>query len=284
MKCKCVFVNVIVLFLFGFKPFAQSENYSFIPSGHLSVTYNKTTNLIFPYSVQSIDRGSQDILVQQPKGTANIVQLKAGKQNFTQTSLSVITADGQLYSFTVDYTAQPAELNIIVRKMTVIMPDSIFDGPVRLSSQSNEAALQKVAEKISATKEVHFKRYKDNEMELNLNGIYINRDVFYFRLQLKNNSNVSYDVDDIKFIVKDKQKSKRTASQEMEIQPVFNYGSLANVQGTSSASCVVALPKFTLPDSKYLSVQFLEKDGGRDLHLHLKNRHIMKAIKIDESK
>src|SRR5256885_14593149 len=118
MKCKCVFVNVIVLFLLGFKSFAQCEKYSFIPSGHLSVTYNKTTNLIFPYSVQSIDRGSQDILVQQPKGTANIVQLKAGKQNFTQTNLSVITIDGQLYSFTVDYTSLPAELNIIVGKKT----------------------------------------------------------------------------------------------------------------------------------------------------------------------
>src|SRR4051812_7987347 len=120
MKCKCVFVKAIVLFFFSLKSFAQSENYSFIPSGHLSITYNKTTNLIFPYSVESIDRGSQDILVQQPKGTANIVQLKAGKQNFAQTNLSVITIDGQLYSFTVDYASQPAELNIIVAKKTSI--------------------------------------------------------------------------------------------------------------------------------------------------------------------
>src|SRR3954447_10378262 len=115
MKCKCVFVSVTVLFLFGFKPFAQSENYSFIPSGHLSVTYNKTTNLIFPYAVQSIDRGSKDILVQQPKGTENIVQLKADKADFSQTNLSVITIDGKLYSFTVDYGVQPSELNIIVQ-------------------------------------------------------------------------------------------------------------------------------------------------------------------------
>jgi conjugative transposon TraN protein len=223
-------------------------------------------------------------LVQQPKGTANIVQLKAGKLNFTETNLSVITIDGRLYSFTVDYASQPAELNIIVARKTSITPDSIFEEPVKLSSANNEAALQKVAEKISETKAVHVKKVADNEMELKINGIYVDRDVFYFRLQLKNNSNISYDVDDIKFIVKDKQKSKRTATQETEIQPVFNYGSLANVQGTSSASCIVALPKFTLPDSKYLSVQVLEKNGGRDLHLYLKNRHIMKAIKIDDLK
>src|SRR5256885_4222856 len=133
MKCKCVFVNVIVLFLLGFKSFAQCEKYSFIPSGHLNVTYNKTTNLIFPYSVQSIDRGSQDILVQQPKGTANIVQLKVGKQNFTETNLSVITIDGQLYSFIIDYASQASQLNIIVTNGTTAGPDSILKDAVKLS-------------------------------------------------------------------------------------------------------------------------------------------------------
>ena len=93
----------------------RNNNYSFIPSEHLAITFNKTTNLIFPFSVQSIDRGSKDILVQQPKGTENIVQVKADKPNFTQTNLSVITIDGKLYSFTVDYTAQPDQLNIIVQ-------------------------------------------------------------------------------------------------------------------------------------------------------------------------
>lgn len=107
MKSKCVFVSVVLLSLLNLKGHAQNNNYAFIPSGHLTITYNKTTNLIFPYSVQSIDRGSRDILVQQPKGTENIVQVKADKPNFDQTNLSVITIDGKLYSFTVDYTDQP---------------------------------------------------------------------------------------------------------------------------------------------------------------------------------
>src|SRR6478752_7349302 len=114
MKRKCVFVQAMMLLLFALKSFAQSGNYSYIPSTHLAITYNKTTNLIFPFSVQCIDRGSKDILVQQPKGTENIVQVKADKPNFTQTNLSVITIDGKLYSFMVDYASQPSQLNIIV--------------------------------------------------------------------------------------------------------------------------------------------------------------------------
>lgn len=284
MKCTSVFAKAIILSLFAFKSFAQNESYSFIPSEHLTITYNKTTNLIFPYSVQSIDRGSKDILVQQPKGTENIVQVKADKPNFTQTNLSIITIDGKLYSFTVDYTSQPSQLNIIVGNKAIPGNDSGFREPVRLSSANNEALLQTVAQKIYETNVVRGKKDKHNQMELQLNGIYIDNDVLYFRLQLQNHSNVSYDLDGIKFSIRDKQKSKRTATQEMEEQPIYKYGSLENVQGKSSASCIIALPKFTLPDSKYLSIQVMEKDGGRNLNLSLKNRYIMNAIVMNEYK
>lgn len=282
MKCKCVFVKSIVLLLMAVQSFAQSENYSFIPSAHLSITYNKTTNLIFPFSVQSIDRGSKDILVQQPKGTENIVQVKADKPNFTQTNLSIITIDGKLYSFTVDYNAQPSQLNIIVGKQNLSASDSAFKQAVMLSSGNNEALTQAVAQKILSDKVVHIKKDRQNQMELRLNGIYINHDILYFRFQLKNKSNVGYDVDGITFSLKDKQKSKRTATQETVMQPVYSYGSFTSVPGDSSSTCIIALPKFTLPDSKYLSIQILEKNGGRNLSLSLKNRHIMKATAINE--
>ena len=276
MKRKCVLAMMITLY--AFKSFSQENKFSFIPSARLSVTYNKTTNLIFPFSVQSIDRGSKDILVQQPKGTENIVQVKADKPNFTQTNLSIITIDGKLYSFTVDYNAQPGQLNIIVGK-----GDSGFNSlnaPVTLSIGYNEALIKSVSERILETKARHKKSDKSNDMKLELTGIYINHDVLYFRLQLQNKSNVSYDADDISFTIKDKQKSKRTATQELSLTPVYTYDAFTNIAADSSKTCIIALPKFTLPDSKYLSIQILEKNGGRDLNLGLRNRLIMKAAAI----
>ncbi len=281
MKMKCVYASVVLMSLLCTKDYAQDNQYYSIPSEHLSVTYNKTTNLIFPYSVQSIDRGSKDILVQQPKGTENIVQVKAGKPNFTQTNLSVITIDGKLYSFTVDYTMQPAQLNIVVLNKNVNSADSIFKQTVLLTSATNEELLHAVAAKIFTMRSRAISRDRSNQITFRLNGIYVNRDVLYFRFQLKNNSNVSYDVDNIKFTIKDQQKSKRTATQETEITPVYTFEKLENVQADSVGSCIVALPKFTLPDSKYLSIQILEK-GERDLNLFIMNRQIMKAKPIRE--
>ncbi len=47
---------------------------------------------------------------------------------------------------------------------------------------------------------------------------------------------------------------------------------------------VVALPKFTIPDAKYLAIQIMEKNGGRNLKLKIGNKKILKAIKLPDQK
>lgn len=281
MKRKNAFVKTIILLLITYNSFGQNNDYSTIPSEHLDITCNKTTNLIFPYAVQSIDRGSKEILVQQPKGTQNIVQIKADKPNFSQTNLSIITNDGQLYSFIVDYSDYPAQLNILVKNKNA-SADSSLSKPVVQTSATNEAVLNQVVRKISEMKVKHVKRDNNYQMQLQLNGIYINGDVLYFRLGLANNSNLSYDADKISFSIRDKQKAKRTATQEIAIAPLYSYGNFDNIENDSSKSCTVALPKFTLPDSKYLSICVREKDGSRNLNLFIKNKQVMKAITVHE--
>lgn len=78
----------------------------------LKITLNKTTNLIFPYAIKSVDRGSADVLAQKAKGVENILLVKANRENFSETNLSVITADGKLYSFILDYMSNPAAINL----------------------------------------------------------------------------------------------------------------------------------------------------------------------------
>jgi conjugative transposon TraN protein len=282
MKCKCVFVKVVMLGLLSTKLFAQNENYSFIPPSNLKITCNKTTNLIFPFAVQSVDRGSKDILVQQPKGIENIVQLKADKPNFSQTNLSIITVDGSLYSFTIDYAPQPTQLNVVVKNNNLITSDSSKKQTVKLSSGNNEALFKTIAQKIDASKPVLNKRVSLNKMQLRVRGIYVNNDIVYFRLQVKNKSNISFDIDNVRFSIKDGQESKRTATQEIQLTPVYNYKALNKVQADSIASCIIAFPKFTVPDSKYLLIDVLEKNGSRNLRMVLKAHHLECATTITE--
>src|SRR5258707_3186751 len=83
-----------------------------VETHHVEVTYNKTSNIVFPTVIKSVDRGSRDVIVQKAKGVGNVLQLKAGKENFPETNLTVITSDGTLHQFTVNYSDEQASLAI----------------------------------------------------------------------------------------------------------------------------------------------------------------------------
>ena len=73
----------------------------------LSITTNKTTSLIFPFAITHVDRGTSDVLVQPVTDNNKILLVKAAVQQFKETNLSVVTDDGNVYSFTVRYDEQP---------------------------------------------------------------------------------------------------------------------------------------------------------------------------------
>src|SRR3954465_2162110 len=111
---------ILILILLNVKCLGQTEKgaISFIDPYPLQITYNKTTNLVFPYTIKSVDRGSPDILVQKARYADTILQLKAGREGFKETNLSVVTTDGKLYSFLLQYVPSPARLNYLFNAAT----------------------------------------------------------------------------------------------------------------------------------------------------------------------
>ncbi|WP_214226618.1 conjugative transposon protein TraN [Pedobacter sp. B4-66] len=240
----------------------------------LSVTYLKTTNLIFPYAVKSVDKGSKDIMVQIAKGVENILQVKAAVQGFGETNLTVITADGKLYSYVVNYTERPVALNIQAGSKA-----GSTDGQAKFSVMNdNEANVQDFAEQVSTKSPVltGFKDAKYN-ISLKLDGIYIKGQILYFQLGLENTSNIPYDIDQLRFFIRDQKKAKRTAAQETELQPQQVTGNARIIRGQSRQTIVVGIPKFTIPDKKLLIIQLMEQKGGRNLELNIKNKLIVGA-------
>jgi conjugative transposon TraN protein len=239
----------------------------------LQITTNKTTNLIFPYAIKSVDRGSADVLAQKAKGVENILLVKAGRENFSETNLSVITADGKLYSFMLDYITSPSVINISFNADTINTKGSVF-----VKSLYNDAAIGIDAERIlNEKKTIRAVRDYRYEVMFALKGIYIKNDVIFFKIEVANNSNINYDVDMLRFFIRDERKSKRTATQEVEMQPVYVEGDTSTIKGDSKNVIVFALPKFTIPEKKYLAVQLMERNGGRNLQLSVRNRTIIKA-------
>lgn len=238
---------------------------------NLQISYAKTTSLVFPYSIKSVDRGSLDVLVQKAKGVENILLVKAGRHNFEQTNLTVVTSDGKLYGFVLNYDQRCPDLNLIVDDSIVLNQEIQFsaesDNQKKMEQYANEVLLEK-------RNRMGIKRSRF-EITLELTGIFIHQDVLYFKLQLSNESKVNFDIDQLRFFVGDQKKAKRTASQEVEIQPLLAIGEHATITAKSEVSLVFALPKISLAEKKQLVIQLIEKREGRQLDLVVKNDDLL---------
>lgn len=278
-KISAVMVIGIFLLITIFKAQAQTGaawQTKAIESYHVTVAFSKTTNIIFPYSIVSVDIGSRDVLAQKAKGAENILQIKAAKDSFPQTNISIITADGKLTSFLVDYAKQPSVLNLslagVGRQNTISFP----------SESVNQEQMEHLAS-MAAESKAKIRGLKDKTFGvcLKMNGLFIHDDIMLLRFNIANKTNINYDIDQLRLYIRDQKKSKRTATQEIEILPVLVQNNVSKVAGQSNNTLVFVVPKFTIPDKKYLAVQMMEKNGGRHLELHIKNKKVIKAVPID---
>lgn len=244
-----------------------------IDSCSVVLTYNKTSSIIFPTVIKSVDRGSRDVLAQKAKGVDNVLQLKASRENFPETNLTVITADGVLHHFTVNYSNQPGSLTLDVSADAIEHKGTL----VIFKTEMTEADMEKYATSITAMRKRSIVKESEYKMNLALQGIYVKGDIMFYRIRIGNQSNINYNIDFLKFSVRDKVRIKRTASQELAIKPLYIYGDNSEVNGKSHTDLVYVLPKFTIPDSKYLNVELFEANGGRHFNLAIKNKDIVNA-------
>ncbi|MTH15923.1 conjugative transposon protein TraN [Flavobacterium sp. LC2016-01] len=246
---------------------------------NLQVGFSKTTSIVFPYAIKSIDKGSADVLVQKAKGVENILLVKAAKQYFFQTNLTVVTSDAKLYVFVLNYDEDCPDLNIKADNAVAASNDVIFS-----ADNENQKRIEQCASiALSKMKKTTGLKKSKYQISLEVNGIFIQQDVLYIRVVFENKSKINYDIDQFRFFIRDRKKSKRTASQEIEIQPLYATSSTAVIPNESVTIKVYALEKFTIPENKYLTLEMIEKNGGRHLEVDINNNLTDKIFPITES-
>lgn len=237
----------------------------------LDITWHKTTLLIFPSAIQSADRGDKYVLAQQVQGTDNILKVKAGQKDFKQSNLSVVTDDGKVYTFIVNYASNPTYQAIDLRRQSQ-KPTVQFTG-----LSLNKKQIADNMKMISGQKPfLHGVKQHKYQMKFKLQGIYVSGDVLFFRFSVKNKTQLHYDIDFLRFYVKDKKKSKRTAIQEREIHPLMLKILPASEKDTEKI-IMAAFKKFSIADDKNFIVEMMEKDGNRHFRLKVPQHKLLKA-------
>lgn len=261
-----------------------------IPPHGLEITYDKTVHVIFPSPVRYVDLGSTDLIAGKADGAENVIRVKATTKNFRQeTNMSVITEDGNFYSFNVKYADEPLLLNVemcdfIHDGETVNRPNNAME--IYLTELDNESPrlvrliMKSVYERDKRRiRHIGCKRFG---VQFLLKGLYSHGGLLYFHTQIKNTSHVPFDVDFVTFKIADKKLVKRTAMQEQVVCPLRAYNYVTRVDGRKSECTVFALPKFTIPDGKKLVVEMYEKQGGRHQTFELENEDLVQAETINE--
>ena len=263
-----------------------------IPPYALEVTFSKTVHVIFPSNIRYVDLGSADLLAAKADGTENVLRVKAALRDFSRESnLSVITEDGAYYTFNVKYADEPV-------KLSVEMTDFLHDGEA--TNRPNNALavyMQELGQESPLlVKLIMQSIHKNNDRKIKhigskrfgiqhtLKGIYTHNGLLYFHLQLKNSSNVPFNIDFITFKIVDKKVAKRTAIQEQVIWPLRAYNNLMVIGGQRTERMIFALPKFTIPDDKMLVIELNEQEGGRHQRFTVDNADLIRAKVINELK
>ncbi len=263
-----------------------------IPPYALEVTFSKTVHIIFPSAIRYVDLGSADLLAAKADGAENVLRVKAAMRDFSKESnLAVITEDGAYYTFNVKYADEPV-------KLSVEMTDFIHDGEaVNRPNNAMEIYMRELGSESPLLVKLIMKSiYKNDNREIKhigskrfgiqytLKGIYTHNGLLYFHMQLKNSSNVPFDVDYITFKIVDKKLAKRTAIQEQVIMPLRAHNNLTWIGGKKTERVVFTLPKFTIPDDKHLIIELNEKEGGRHQSFIVNNADLVRAKVINELK
>lgn len=261
-----------------------------IPPHALEVAFNKTTHVIFPSEIVYVDLGDENLVAGLADGAKNVLRVKSAVKSFkSETNLTVITDDGCFFTFNVKFAKEPLLLNIE-------MTDFIHDGEaVNRPNNAQEIFLERLGQESPMLVKLIMKSiYKQNRREIKhigskrfgvqfiLKSIYTNNGLLYFHTELKNTSNIAFDIDYISFKIVDKKVVKRTAMQEQVLEPLRAQNYVTVVNGKKSERTVFALEKFTIPDDKQLVIEVAEKEGGRNQSFVVENGDIVRANVIDE--
>lgn len=263
-----------------------------IPPYGLEVTYDKTTHIIFPSAVRYVDLGSPNLIAGKADGSENVIRVKATRKNFREeTNMSVITESGSFYTFNVKYADEPLLLNIEMADFVhdgseVNRPNNALDIYLKELGSESPKLVHLISKAIHKDNRRHIKHIGSKAFGIQylLRGLYTHNGLLYFHTQVKNTSNVPYEVDFVTFKIVDKKVLKRTAIQEQVIFPLRAYNYATAVAGKKDERTVFVFDKFTIPADKMLVVEMHEKSGGRHQTFTVESEDIVRARVINELK
>ena len=286
MKAILYTLLIFITQLFTAQTATKQQLSSDLPE--LEITEGISLHIISPEPIQYVDLSTHKLTGDLPstqiarvkiveKDSATKVQEPTdGDQEKWKTNLGIITVVGQ--SFIAQYKAvyrNPENLNTVTN--IHIQPEEMqpieFD-KMAFSNLELRKFTMDIIQKKSEKNPIREEKYLG--LSVQLNNVYVISDYIFLDMTFKNNSNLSYDVEALKFSVEDKKIHKATNNQSIEMTPVFQLSPQKHFR--KNFRNIYVFKKFTYPNSKVMMVRLIEEQlSGRTIEMKINYSDILKA-------
>ena len=241
----------------------------------LRVNDQVTTVITATEPVRFVDISTDRIAGDQPLGNTVRLKPKEGAAvNAEGDVLGVVTIITERYrvQYSLVYTTRPGEA---VTDKEVLHPETrAYNNPdVSLSTEDMARFARCIWYSPAKYRNVGARRHY---LDIRLNNIYTAGDFFFIDFSVENRTNIRFDIDQLRFKVEDKRKTRATNSQSVELRPSMLLESGKSfMHGYRN---VAVIRKLTFPDDKVLTIEMSEKQiSGRTITLSIDYEDVLNA-------
>lgn len=272
-------IKLIVLLLLAVNTAAQHKATLVSELPCLFLRPGVSLHLVSPEPIRYVDISTGDIVGDLPE--EHILRLKfdssatVSQDKQRQGLGTVVTVVGQNYlaQYVVYLPSGKDDLSVARRE---ISPEDMQ--PLELSEFSlSRSQLKEFALRVASRKPSHRKvKSRHLGMSARLNNIYAVGDYVFVDLSFHNQTRISYEIDMVRFHLKDKRIARATNVQSLELKPEFVL--YRNSRFQRSYRNVYVFRKLTFPGNKQFCVELAEKQiSGRTIELAIDYRDLLGA-------
>ena len=248
---------IFILGAWGTVSYAQDTAY---------VSRDKTTALFFKSAVKIISKSTSDFDVTQKEDA--LITIKALDADFAPTRINVQdVSTAKIYHIPVEYSYGRAGRRIDVDGATPMTVRVIKTAEYNYSTVVTQLAEGKRKDVVDHEKTGGVKAWVD---KLSLAG---NR--IFFRLDIRNKSNLPYEIDFVRFYIRDLKTVARMATHEQEIVPfITTLHKKSSIAHKQEIAKVFGFHRFSLSEDQALNVELYERNGNRHIYLQIKQKDL----------
>jgi len=301
------------ILLISFVFFSYSNVFSQI-TDTLRISYSKAIYLVFSetpvYHAGSEDEGVEEISV-KPFGDKLVIQallpegfketnmfVQSGKElymfilvydknptkflyNYQVTEKKVSTAPTS--STTTTNTIEPTEKNNEMIDYGVVKEEIVKKEKEKDQLSKEQLMLQNCHWVLSQPQKLFLNGTVENNTSFLATNLYVYENQFYFKIAVKNDSKINYEIDFIKFAIRNKNKGvKKSGDQDIYLEDIFVLNKdKMTVPGLEKMEYVYVFPKFTIENNKKLFIEIWEKNGDRKIDFVFSSKELLSIKRID---